>query len=171
MLGFNAIVSRIRKVKAMPERENGKDFGFDALSKSLEGQLSGSKENKKATGSVEELTNSDVIDTVRTSSTSIVLFYRDDCPFCERLLPILDDLAEDYKSRVAFAKVNIDRVVQARDEFNVLGVPLVIAFKKGMSVGRIEGLRPIDEYDTWIDSIHSGLKPMGMDDGPATSLE
>ena len=154
----------------MPEGEKGKDFSFNALSKSLESQLNGSSDDA-ATGEVGELTDSDVVSGIRTSSTSIVTFFRDDCPFCERLMPILDELADDYKSKVVFRKVNVDKFEKVREEFKVLGVPLVVAFKKGMPVGRIEGLRPMDEYDQWIESIHSGLRPMGLDEGPSTRIE
>ncbi|MHA1906040.1 MAG: thioredoxin family protein [Candidatus Thorarchaeota archaeon] len=155
----------------MPEGGKDKEFSFDALSKNIEGQLGGTSDDALATGKTRELTESDIVEAVRTSTTSIVLFYRDDCPYCERLMPILDELAEDYESKVAFAKVNVDKFEIVREEFNVLGVPLVVAFKKGMSVGRIEGLRSVDDYDQWIESIHSGLRPMGIDEGPTTQLE
>ena len=135
----------------MPEEGKDKGFSFDALSKSLESQLDGSSDDA-ATGEVGELTDSDVISGIRTSSTSIVTFFRDDCPFCERLMPILDELADDYKSKVVFRKVNVDKFEKVREEFKVLGVPL-------------------DEYDQWIESIHSGLRPMGIDEGPSTRIE
>ena len=155
----------------MPEEGKDKGFSFDALSKSLESQLDASSDDAAATGEVREMTGSDVVASIRKSSTSLVTFYRDGCPFCERLMPILDELADDYKSKVAFTKVNVDRVENVREEFKVLGVPLVVAFKKGMPVGRIEGLRSVDEYDQWIESIHGGLRPMGIDEGPSTRIE
>ncbi|MHA2424244.1 MAG: thioredoxin family protein [Candidatus Thorarchaeota archaeon] len=155
----------------MPEGGKDKEFSFDALSKNLEGRLSSSPDDAAATGKVRELTKPDIVSSIRLSPTSIVLFYRDDCPFCERLMPILDELADDYKSQVAFAKANVDTIEDTREEYNVQGVPLIVAFKKGMPVGRIEGLRSMDDYDQWIESIHSGLRPMGIDEGPTTPLE
>ena len=154
----------------MPE-DREKDFNFDALSKSLENKLEGSTDDPQADGGVRELTNGNIIDLIRKSPTTIVTFYRDDCPFCERLMPRLHDLAEDYTSKVAFSKFNVDTNEKVREEFKVLGVPLVIAFKKGMPVSRVEGLRSIDEYDSWIESIHEGLRPMGIDEGPTTRIE
>jgi thioredoxin-like negative regulator of GroEL len=85
-------------------------------------------------------------------------------------MPFVDELAEDYKTRVAFSKVNVDKATNSLVEHNILGVPLVIAFKKGMPVSRVEGLRSIDEYDSWIESIHQGLQPMGLDGGPSTHI-
>ena len=86
-------------------------------------------------------------------------------------MPLLEELAEDYETKVMFAKVNLEIVEEAQGLFDILGVPVVMAFKKGNLVGRIEGLRGIDEYDIWIDSIHKGLRPMGIDAGPTTNLQ
>jgi len=155
----------------LPDDEEKKSFGFEALTKNLESRLGGSSDDPFANGEVRDITDGEVIDQIRSSKTSIVSFYRDDCPYCERLMPLLDDLAEDYKSKVSFTKVNVDIADVTRSEFNILGVPLVIAFKKGMPVGRVEGLRSIDEYDSWIESIHEGLQPMGMDEGPTTRIK
>lgn len=155
----------------LPEDKEKKSFDFEALSKSLEDSLGGSSDDPFANGEVSDITDGEIIDQIRSSQTSIVSFYRDDCPYCERLMPLLDELAKDYKAKVAFTKVNVDKVANVGAEFSILGVPLVIAFKKGMPVGRVEGLRLIDEYDSWIESIHEGLRPMGMDEGPSTSIE
>lgn len=155
----------------MPDKERNNEFSFDALSKKLEGQISKSSDDMDAKGDMRELTSHDIVGNIKSSSTSIVLFYRDECPYCKQLMPILDELADSYVSKVSFAKVNIDRIEQARQEFNVLGVPLVIAFKKGIPVGRIEGLRGVNDYDQWIESIHSGFRPMGLDEGPTTRLD
>ncbi|UCH03615.1 MAG: thioredoxin family protein, partial [Candidatus Thorarchaeota archaeon] len=69
-----------------------------------------------------------------------------------------------------FAKINIDEVQGAAEKFDVEGVPLLVAFKKGNPVAKMEGLRSIDELDGWIDTIHKGLRPMGLSPGPMTKL-
>lgn len=153
----------------MPEEEK-EPFDFEALSKRLKSSLSGSSDDPLADGEIKDITNGQVIERIRTSKTSIVTFYRDDCPYCEHLIPLLEELAEDFKSKVSFAKVNVDKFENLREDFDVFGVPLVIAFKKGMPVGRVEGLRSIDEYEIWIESIQEGLQPMGIDDGPTTRI-
>ncbi|MDF1540230.1 MAG: thioredoxin family protein [Candidatus Thorarchaeota archaeon] len=154
----------------MPDDKEKKSFDFEALARNLESSLGGPSDDPLANGEIKDITNGEVIDQIRVSKTSVVSFYRDECPFCERLVLLLDELAEAYKSKVFFAKVNVDKSANARSEFDVLGVPLVIAFKKGMPVGRVEGLRSTDEYDTWIESIHEGLRPMGMEEGPSTRI-
>ena len=152
------------------ERNPGK-VGFDALSKQLEAKLAGSSDDLTANGEVNELTDDGYMNIIRKSSTSFVMFYRTVCPYCKQLMPILEELADDYETKVMFAKVNLELVEEVQRRFDILGVPVVMAFKKGNLVGRIEGLRGIDEYDTWIDSIHKGLRPMGIDAGPTTNLQ
>jgi len=110
------------------------------------------------------------MDVVRRPRTAIVEFYTTTCPFCRQLKPVLDELAIDYTSRVYFAEVNIDEVEGAAEKFDVKGVPLLVAFKKGNPVAKMEGLRSIDELDGWIDTIHKGLRPMELSPGPVTNL-
>lgn len=158
----------------MPEgfdlSQDEKDFSFDALAKKLERRLGGQSEDSTADGVVKELDNEDIISQTRGSHTAVICFYRNGCPFCEKVTPILDELADDYKSRVSFSKVNINLFSKVQNEFKIMGVPLIIILKKGMIVGRIEGLRSHEEYDQWIDSIHKGIRPMGMDQGPMTRI-
>ena len=84
--------------------------------------------------------------------------------------PPVRRVASDYKSKVFFGKIHIDAVGGMREEYNILGVPIVMAFKKGNPVARIEGLRNIDDYDSWIDSIHKGIRPMIINAGPTSEL-
>ena len=155
----------------MSDERNPDKVGFDALSKQLEAKLAGSSEDPTANGEVNELADDGYMNMIRKASTSFVMFYRTVCPYCKQLMPILEELAEDYETKVMFAKVNLEIVEEAQKRFDILGVPVVMAFKKGNLVGRIEGLRGINEYDTWIDSIHKGLSPMGIDAGPTTNLQ
>ena len=155
----------------MPAKRNPKKTDFDALAKSLEKNLIGSSDNLDANGEVRELDTEEFMGPIKKSPTSIVMFYRTDCPYCKQLIPLLDELAEDFESKVLFAKINIDNVTTAQDKFDILGVPVVMAFKKVNLVARIEGLRNIEEYESWIDSIHKGLSPMGIDAGPITKID
>ena len=155
----------------MSDERDPNKVGFDALSKQLEAKLAGRSDDLTANSEVNELIDDGYMNIIRKSSTSFVMFYRTVCPYCKQLIPILEELAGDYETKVMFAKVNLEVVKEVQKRFDILGVPVVMAFKKGNLVGRIEGLRGINEYDTWIDSIHKGLRPMGIDVGPTTNLQ
>jgi thioredoxin 1 len=153
----------------MSEEEQRKG-GFDALSKRLENALEKINKEPLANGTLNEIADSNFLEALRKPSTGIIEFYTSTCPYCKRLAPILEELASDYKSRVYFGKINIDNVEEAAEAFDVAGVPLVIAFKKGQPVAKMEGLRGIDELDGWIESIHKGLRPMNLESGPVTKI-
>jgi thioredoxin 1 len=146
------------------------DLGFDALSKHLEDVLESRADEPLANGSLNEISDNTFMDALRKPSTAIIEFYTTTCPYCKQLAPILDELASDYKSKVYFAKINVDSVTEAAEAFDVVGVPLVMAFKKGQPVARMEGLRNKDELDDWVDSIHKGVMPMNLESGPVTRI-
>lgn len=153
----------------MSEEDQSKG-GFEALSKRLENALEKKTDEPLADGTLNEISDSNFMEEIRKPSTAIIEFYTSTCPYCKQLAPILDELASDYKSKVYFAKINIDSVEEAAEAFDVIGVPLVIAFKKGQAVAKMEGLRGIDEIDDWINSIHKGLRPMNLESGPVTQI-
>ncbi len=125
--------------------------------------------DKLVNGMMNEL-EQDYFETIKRARTAIVMFYRTACSYCKRLRPVHEDFADEFESSVFFTTVNIDLVDEARIKNNILGVPLVIAFKKGMSVDSVEGLRSAEEYHKWIDQIRKGLRPMRLDHGQATKL-
>jgi thioredoxin-like negative regulator of GroEL len=152
--------------------EDDKDgFQFGDLASKLESSLSEGTSDLLANGQLNELTKPEFMDEVRKAKTAIVMFYRTTCPFCKQLVPVLRDIAEDYESKVYFARVNVDEVKGARSEFKVLGVPVTMAFKKGTPVARVDGLKGTDDYDAWVESIHMGIRPMSMDRGPTSDVE
>jgi thioredoxin-like negative regulator of GroEL len=158
------------QVISMDEHGQDEGFSFSKLAKQLESKMKEQDVDPLATGTIMKIASADSLSELRASSTAIVLFYRTECPYCKQLFPLLQELAETYRAHVAFAQVNLDVVQTVTEEFDIYGVPLVIAFKKGMTVSRIEGLRSYDEYDSWIDSIKKGLRPMRVERGDTTRL-
>ncbi|UCE09112.1 MAG: thioredoxin family protein [Candidatus Thorarchaeota archaeon] len=123
-----------------------------------------------ANGQLNDLSDPEFMEEVRKAKTAIVMFYRTMCPYCKQLEPLLRDLAKDYESKVYFARVNVDVVTGARSEFRILGVPVTAAFKKGTLAARVDGLKGTDDFGSWVESIHMGIKPMSMDRGPTSEI-
>jgi len=146
---------------------NKQEDEFDSIVKRLESALEG-KTGFLANGKLNELEPSSFIETIKNPHTAVVEFYTQHCPYCRQMNPILKDLAEFYEARVYFAKVDVGDKYEFREKFRIIGVPAIIAFKKGLEVARVEGLQKYGELDNWIDSIHQGLRPMGMESGSTT---
>ncbi len=119
---------------------------FDSIARRLESQLDKTKGNSVAKGRVNHL-GEDYIDCIRQARTAIVFFHQSQCPHCRRMMPILEDLAEEFNRRVYFAMVDIEKTKGVRDAMNITAVPLLVAFKKRHRVAHIEGFRPRDELD------------------------
>jgi thioredoxin 1 len=146
------------------------DCSFDAFSKRLEDALEKKDDEPFANGTLNEISDGSYMDALKNPSTAIIEFYTTSCPYCKQIAPILGELASDYKSKVYFGKINVDHVTEAAEVFEVVGVPLVIAFKRGQPVARMEGLRDRNELDGWIESIHNGFRPMNLESGPVTRI-
>jgi len=154
----------------MSENEEEGKVGIKKTAERLEDAMTRSSDEPLANGSLNELSDGGFMDVIRRARTAIVEFYTSSCPYCRQMAPVLDELATEYRSRVYFAMINIDEVQGAAEKFDVEGVPLLVAFKKGNPVAKMEGLRGIDELDGWIDTIHKGLRPMELSPGPVTKL-
>lgn len=103
-----------------------------------------------ANGTVTILTEANFWQAIQQTKTALVDFFGEWCGPCKTLAPILAELASEYKSRVYFAKVDIDRNRRLAGQFGVQSVPNVFAFKNGRVVNNLAGVRSWNEYDAWI---------------------
>lgn len=83
----------------------------------------------------------------------LVDFYSTTCPPCWMLGPVLDSLSVEYKGRVVFVKVNVEKLPGIRDEYGVQGWPTVIVFLDSQPKSRIVGLADKENYRQAIDAI------------------
>ncbi|MBN2891564.1 MAG: thioredoxin [Bacteroidales bacterium] len=72
----------------------------------------------------------------------IVDFYADWCGPCKMVAPIMDELAEEYKGKVAFYKVDVDNEGEVANVFGIQSIPSVLfvpaSGEPQMSVGAME---------------------------------
>jgi thioredoxin len=83
----------------------------------------------------------------------LVDLYTDWCPPCRRLAPVLARLAPKYKGRVAFAKVNVDKVGKLAQRYSVRAVPTLLIVRDGKEVKRIEGAPPERRLRAELDAV------------------
>ncbi|MHA1771835.1 MAG: thioredoxin family protein [Candidatus Thorarchaeota archaeon] len=150
----------------MDEKDARPDI--DTMARRLEAAMQTSSDTL-ANGELNEL-GSDFMDKVRQARTAIVEFYRTTCPYCRQMMAVLSELASTYKSKVYFAKVNIEVVEEPIDRFKILGVPLTVAFKKGMAVSRMDGFQDIESTDKWVHALYLGIPPNEFAAGQVSRL-
>ena len=83
----------------------------------------------------------------------VIDFYADWCRPCKMVAPIMDDLANQYKGKVLFYRVNTDQERELSQAFNIQSIPAILYVplndKPQMSVG----LAGKDEYIRQIQSL------------------
>lgn len=65
---------------------------------------------------------------------------------CQKIAPILDQLATEFEAQVKVAKLDIDTNPTAVSSYAVLNVPTVIVFKNGQPVERLTGPASKQEF-------------------------
>jgi putative thioredoxin len=72
----------------------------------------------------------------------VVDFWAPWCGPCRALAPILEKVIAEQQGQVVLAKVNTDESHNLALQFQIQGIPLVIAFRNGKPVAEFEGVRP-----------------------------
>jgi len=69
----------------------------------------------------------------------VVDFWAAWCGPCRMVAPIIEQLAEEYKGKVAFGKLNVDENGGTAMRFNIRGIPTLLLFKGGRIVEQVVG--------------------------------
>ncbi len=106
-----------------------------------------------ANGLVNQLYDHNFWQTIQQAKVAFVDFYGEWCNPCKVLAPIFAELAQDYKEKVYFAKIDIDRNRMTVSQFGIQSVPMVVVFKNGKVVGSLPGLRSYADYEMAINQV------------------
>lgn len=80
-------------------------------------------------------------------------FFAEWCMPCMMMGPIVDDLEEEFSSKVKVGKINVEDYQDLAEKYNVSSVPSFIIFKDGKPVKQIVGSVTQDELSEEIESI------------------
>ena len=61
----------------------------------------------------------------------LVDYWAEWCGPCKMIAPVIDEVAEEFKDRVKFVKINIDENAETPRKYNVRGIPTLMLFKGG----------------------------------------
>ena len=80
----------------------------------------------------------------------LVDFFASWCMPCKMLSPILEALAEEYKGKMQFAKVDIDQEEELAREYDIFSVPSMLLFKDGKKVDMSLGYSSAEELKEFL---------------------
>ena len=64
------------------------------------------------------------------------------CGPCKMLLPIVEELAQEFEGKIKVCKVNTDENMSLSSKFQITSIPCLIIFKNGKPVNKLVGFRP-----------------------------
>ena len=76
-----------------------------------------------------EINESIFEDEINTNIPVLIDFYSDWCGACESMYPLIEELAEEYKEKVKFLKVNTPENRNIGKKYRVMGLPTIIFLK------------------------------------------
>lgn len=89
-------------------------------------------------------------ETFSKSKLAFIDFFAEWCMPCMMMTPIVDDLAEEFRGKVEFGKINIEDLSGIADKFNVNSIPHFILLKNGKKVEELTGSTTQDELSELI---------------------
>ena len=82
-------------------------------------------------------------------------FWSQNCGFCPPLIPILDQLAEEYDGQARIAKIDAGNEPALATKFGIRGVPTLVMMKDGEMVEKTTGATAKKFLASWLDA-HTG---------------
>lgn len=77
----------------------------------------------------------------------LVSFYGNNCAPCRELFPIIEILADEYKEKLKFCKINVNENMTIAKELRVMGLPTVMIYHHGEIIYRETGFQNKIKFD------------------------
>ncbi len=84
---------------------------------------------------------------------AVIDFWAPWCPWCTKLKPVFEELAEEYKDKILFAKVDVSTESTIASSLGIMGIPVLKFFCYGKEVGEIVGYLPKENLKQKIDQM------------------
>jgi thioredoxin 1 len=81
--------------------------------------------------------------------TVIIDFTAEFCGPCKTIIPILNELSEEFKD-IKFINIDIEKSSEVTTKFNIRSVPTLILLKDGKEIRRLVGSRGKSALQEWI---------------------
>jgi len=103
---------------------------------------------------IPDIKESDFETKVISSPLPIVVdFWAPWCGPCKMALPVLEELAETFKDKISFVKINVDENPKLAEKLGIMSIPTTVLFKGGKEVGRQIGFAGKEGFEELIKKV------------------
>ncbi|MCX5833296.1 MAG: thioredoxin [Deltaproteobacteria bacterium] len=88
---------------------------------------------------------------LKSEKPALVDFWAPWCGPCQKIAPIIEELAAEYKDKVKVAKLNVDESRKVATDLGVMSIPTLILFKGGKVVDKVIGLVPKERLKEFVN--------------------
>ena len=74
---------------------------------------------------------------IKSGIPAIVDFWAEWCMPCRTMLPVIDEVANEFIGKIKVGKINIDENISTATDLTVMNIPTLLFFKDGKEVGRV----------------------------------
>ena len=82
----------------------------------------------------------------------LVDFWAAWCGPCRQLVPIIDELAKEYKEKVKVGKLDTEENNSTPAKFGITAIPTLIIFKNGQAVNKMVGVKSKKDLKAALDA-------------------
>ena len=100
-----------------------------------------------------EITDANFREVLAEGTPLVVDLWAPWCGPCKMMLPIIDELSNEYEGRVRVGKLNVDENPDTCEEFGIMNIPTMLFFKNGELVNRHVGAARKADLATLFDSL------------------
>lgn len=102
---------------------------------------------------IQEITDSNINDLLSSGQPVMVDFWAPWCGPCKMMLPIVEELAAEYESKVVIGKLNVDETDETCAKFGIMNIPTMLFFKNGEMVDRQVGATRKADLQAKLDAL------------------
>ncbi len=88
---------------------------------------------------VQEITDSNIQEVLASGKPVVIDFWAPWCGPCKMMLPIVDELAEEFGDKLIVGKLNVDENDETCSTYGIMNIPTMLFFKNGELVNRHVG--------------------------------
>lgn len=71
---------------------------------------------------------------------ALVDFWAEWCAPCQKMTPLIEEIAKQYKERLKVCKLNVETSPKTASEYQIMSIPTLVIFKDGKIIETIVGV-------------------------------